>query len=126
MQPSSPVPPFPIPVRRSESHFLEDQRTALDLAMEASHLVWWDWDIAADRLEVHKSGPCFLGEPNPEPVKTAVGWLERVHPDDQAQVKTSLRRCLDGETARWDSEYRFHRRDGRWLWVSSHGRVMER
>jgi PAS domain S-box-containing protein len=126
MQPPSSVTPSPLPVRRLEASFLEDQRAALDLAMEASHLVWWDWDIASDRLELHQAGPCFLGEPEAEPAKTAAAWLARVHPDDQAQVKTSLRRCLDGETARWDSEYRFLRRDGRWLWVLGHGRVMER
>lgn len=59
---------------------MEDRKTALDLAMEASRLVWWDWDLLADHLEVHGSGPRFLGESDPDMPKIAGGPCLPAHP----------------------------------------------
>jgi PAS domain S-box-containing protein len=43
-------------------------------------------------------------------------WLDRVHPDDTAGVRRA-REALLGRGEPLDVEYRFHRPDGRWMWI---------
>ncbi len=104
----------------------DDQRTALDLAMEASHLIWWDWDIPADRFVLHAAGSCIFEDDDVPLPPDSAGWFERVHPDDRRRVRETLDSCLRGARARWDCEHRLRVGRDAWLWVSNHGRVMDR
>ncbi len=97
-----------------------------DLAIEASRLVWWDWDVAHDHLATHTAGWCILGYDLEVINRNGAGWLELVHPEDTARVQTSLDAALRGDTPVWDCEHRFKSRSGAWLWVANKGRVTER
>jgi len=97
-----------------------------DLAIEASRLVWWDWDVAHDHLATHSAGWCILGYDLEVINRSGAGWLELVHPEDTARVQTSLQAALRGDTPVWDCEHRFKSRSGSWLWVANKGRVTER
>ena len=97
-----------------------------DLAIEASRLVWWDWDITHDHLSTHSAGWCILGYDLDVINRSGAGWLELVHPEDRIRVKTSLDAALRGDTPVWDCEHRFQSRSGSWLWVANKGRVTER
>ena len=43
-------------------------------------------------------------------------WFERTHPDDSAQVRGAFRKLFN-EGQSFDLEYRFKRKDGRWIWI---------
>jgi PAS domain S-box-containing protein len=126
---SLPAPAFPRPSRFFETggtqESRDDQGEALDLAMETSHLVWWDWRIEENRITIHPAGPCILGQDGMPLPTDADGWLDRVHPDDLVRVRESLEACVSGGQARWDCEHRFRACGGQWLWVANHGRVMK-
>ena len=47
--------------------------------------------------------------------------LERVHAEDQARLRAAIGNLFAGEAA-FDVEFRFRRRDGRWIWL--HNRAM--
>ena len=97
-----------------------------DLAIEASRIVWWDWDIPHDHLSTHAAGWCILGYDIEVINRSGAGWFELVHPEDLVRVRTTLEAALRGETAVWDCEHRFKSRSGSWLWVANKGRVTER
>ena len=56
---------------------------------------------------------------------TAGSWVERIHPDDLQLVMRASAEYLAGRTPRYECEYRFRHKDGRWVWVLSRARVME-
>ena len=97
-----------------------------DLAIEASRLVWWDWDIPRDHLATHSAGWCILGYDYEDMRHTGVDWIELVHPEDKDRVRSTLEAALRGDSPVWDCEHRFKARSGNWLWVANKGRVTER
>ena len=43
-------------------------------------------------------------------------WFERVHPDDVNRAKAAFRALVE-QGKHYDIEYRFKRKDGRWMWL---------
>ncbi len=101
-------------------------QTRLDLAMESSHLVWWEWDLVSGRLVVHCGQTCILGYTPATLPTTAAGWEEAVHPDDLPRVRAALEKCLIGGDQDWSCEHRFRTAENNWLWVLNSGKVTER
>lgn len=101
-------------------------QSRVELAIEASRLVWWDWDLPTGRLTTHTSGPCILGYDHTAIMPSADTWFNATHPDDLPAVRASMDACLRGETAVWDCEHRFRSKAGSWVWVAQRGRVTER
>jgi diguanylate cyclase (GGDEF)-like protein/PAS domain S-box-containing protein len=52
-------------------------------------------------------------------------WLERVHPDDRARLRETVRRQDAGEIPRNAFEYREKHRDGHYIWILSRGGPVE-
>ncbi|MCC5835647.1 MAG: response regulator [Opitutales bacterium] len=100
-------------------------QSRLDIAIKASKLVWWEWDINTKVLNTHTVGWCILGYELDCLTPSAEAWLELVHPDDLEKVKKSLDATFRGETKLWECEHRFKTKSGEWLWVSNKGRVQE-
>lgn len=98
----------------------------VEIAMESSQLVWWEWDVSNDQLTTHSIGPCILGYDHAVNASTSLAWLARTHPDDLHHVKTTLDACLRGHAPAWDVEHRYRARDGAWVWVAERGRVVDR
>ncbi|MDW8478955.1 MAG: EAL domain-containing protein [Xanthomonadales bacterium] len=54
-------------------------------------------------------------------------WRHRaIHPEDRERVERLLAEHLAGSTAHFESEHRIRGADGRWVWVRSRGKVVER
>lgn len=87
----------------------------LALAAVATRLVWWEWDLAEDRLRVEG-----------QEAGTATVWFEAMHADDVAGSRRGLVACLTGREPWWECEHRQRTRDGEWRWVRQVGRVVER
>lgn len=101
-------------------------QSRLDIAIEASRLVWWEWDLVTKALTTHTVGWCILGYELDCLAPSAEAWLELVHPDDLEHVKISLDQALKGQTKIWECEHRFKTKNSEWLWVSNKGRILER
>jgi len=43
-------------------------------------------------------------------------WYERVHPDDADDAKAAFQALMKGQK-HYDMEYRFRRKDGKWIWI---------
>lgn len=47
-------------------------------------------------------------------------WMERIHPDDVDQVVAQTREALEsGSTSLTRPRFRFHRKDGKWVWLEA-------
>ncbi len=83
----------------------------LTVAEAAGHVLW-DWDIQHDRL--HRLGV---------PPEGAGGLLERVHPEDQAVVRTTVAAHLQSPESAFTCQFRVRQADGAWRWVLNRGQV---
>ena len=87
----------------------------------------WDYN-AATNARFHSDGWKRLRGIKPE--EPAYGtfdeWFSRVHPDDKAQVAHYVEKHSRGDVVEWEFAYRELRQDGRWVWILSRGRVVER
>ena len=98
----------------------------LNLAMEFSRLVWWEWDLQAQQLMTHTGGQSIFGYAGSVVPHTSDEWRNLIHPEDLERVKQSLESCLGGEVARWECQHRFLTRDGQWRWVVNKGKIAAR
>ncbi|MDP3846979.1 MAG: EAL domain-containing protein [Pseudomonas sp.] len=107
------------------THALGKSEARLALALEASELGLWDWDLASDAL--HHSQLFELFGLQPESVTAMLTDLKpRVHPDDLPLLRQVLIEHLKGQTDGYAVEYRVRHVDGRWVWVEDRGRAVER
>jgi PAS domain S-box-containing protein len=51
-------------------------------------------------------------------------WLSRIHPDDIAGVVEEAGRYLEGDASHYTHEYRFLHKDGHYVHISDHGRIV--
>ncbi len=104
---------------------LSKSEQRLALALEASELGLWDWNLQTD--EVHHTQLRELFGLNPDDVKAMLVHLKpRLHPDDVPALKRTLVEHLKGRTDDYRIEYRFRHNHGHWCWIEDRGRAVER
>lgn len=112
-------------LRRQEQALRENERR-LELALEASNLATWDWDIASGKVQFSPQWWRILGyEPGEIPTRIEA-WETLTHPDDLVRVRSALADQFKGVVSTLDVEYRMRAKHGEWRWIRSVGRVVER
>ncbi|MFV9653949.1 EAL domain-containing protein [Pseudomonas sp. NY15366] len=107
------------------THALGKSQARLALALEASELGLWDWDLESD--QVHHSHLRELFGLEPEQVQVMLRDLTpRLHPDDLPRLRRALVQHLKGRSEDYQIEYRVRHADGHWVWVEDRGRAVER
>jgi len=97
----------------------------LALALKASELGLWDWNLQTD--EVHHTQIQELFGLAPEYVTAMLSHLRpRLHPDDVPALKRALVEHLKGRSEDYQIEYRVRHGDGHWVWIEDRGRAVER
>lgn len=96
----------------------------LELALTASGLGLWDWDLRTQHVWRCRRWHELLGHEAglPGDVET---WRSRIHPEDLDQVVRNLEAHLRGETAAIEHEYRMRHEDGRYRWIASKACVVD-
>jgi diguanylate cyclase (GGDEF)-like protein/PAS domain S-box-containing protein len=104
---------------------LSKSEARLALALKASELGLWDWNLQTD--EVHHTQILELFGLEPEQVTAILRHLKpRLHPEDLPGLKRALVEHLKGRTEDYQIEYRVRHGDGHWVWIEDRGRAVER
>jgi PAS domain S-box-containing protein len=103
----------------------EDDRWLRE-ALEGSDLAAWVWDVPSDRVKLSESWQELLGEPRCEITVDRRDLAALVHPDDLPQVVSVLDAVTRGRTAAYDVEHRVRTVDGKYRWIQSRGKVIQR
>ncbi|KAF1050616.1 MAG: putative signaling protein [Stenotrophomonas maltophilia] len=107
------------------SEQLSQSEARLALALEASGLGLWDWNLVTD--EVHHSRLREIFGLEAAEVTSMRGDLRpRVHPEDLPLLRNALLDHVRGHTDGYRIEYRVRHAEGHWVWVEDRGRVMAR
>lgn len=99
---------------------LSRRRAALEASLEASGDVFYEWDLASDRLTLAgRAARLFPADPTALPVRGADlnAWI---HPEDLPRRLAALAQHLDGGRT-YDCQYRLCGADGGFRWVHDCG-----
>ncbi len=73
----------------------------------------WDWHLTTGRIHFSQEWKSMLGYSDAEIRSAPEVWFRRIHPDDQARLRTELSAHLASSRIEFNSEYRMKHRDGR-------------
>lgn len=107
--------------RKQAEAALRKSQESLSLALDATRMGSWDWDLQTNEIIWTPYHEMIFGYEPGTPKRTYQEWVNRVHPDDlpivQAAVETAMVEYRD-----YKDEYRVLWPDGSVHWVSSFGR----
>jgi PAS domain S-box-containing protein len=106
------------------AHTRTDQR--LKIALEASNLGLWDWDLTTNKVFVDHTYCKFLGLPEQEQVWPMTELANLLHPDDHATFSEATLDAVRGKVPMFHVSHRMRHADGRWVWLDTYGSVSQR
>lgn len=110
-------------IARDEAAAAKEQ---LALALEASRLAIWDYDVASGKVFLSDAWLKMLGVP-PAPTTATIEELTALVPaDDRAGVSAALATALKGPDSAYRVEHRVGTAAGGVIWIVSEGRVVAR
>jgi diguanylate cyclase (GGDEF)-like protein/PAS domain S-box-containing protein len=97
----------------------------LEIALRGAALGLWDWQVPEDRFS-HEMARLNLGYGPGEVPAEGGAWRALIHPEDVGRVVATFEAHFHRETEAYECEFRVRHKDGRWVWLLSRGRVVER
>jgi PAS domain S-box-containing protein len=109
--------------RRRMAATLVEQRRRLEVAVEATELGFWEWDIAARSVTWSERNKALYGLP-PDAEMTVERYLAMVHPDDVESVRSAFLGARDKpQGGDYSLEHRIVTPQGEIRWILVNARV---
>ena len=109
--------------RKTAEAALRDSSDRLRLAVQASNVGIWDWDLKSNRLVFSREWKSQLGYEEDEIGDGFSEWRDRVHPEDLPQVIARLDKYMSHPVGPHEVEFRMRHKDGSWRWIYARGEV---
>ncbi len=114
-----------------------DERKQLEESLRVSEERWkfalegagegvWDWNLSNNHCFFSPRWKEMLGYDHTCPLFTFDNWLHQVHVNDRQNALQKLKAHLEGGNVLYEVEFRMKCQDGRYKWILSRGKVMER
>lgn len=100
---------------------LRDSESRLRLAVSASHIGLWDWDVRTNSVHYSPEWKNQLGYREDEIAARYEEWASRLHPEDKPLALARLEAHLEGRTPAYEVEFRMRHKNGSWRWVAARG-----
>jgi diguanylate cyclase (GGDEF)-like protein/PAS domain S-box-containing protein len=101
-----------VTARLREDQSLKRSEERLSLAADGANDGWWEWDLRTQEFYVSARWREIAGVGGDAGVGRPEEWLDHVHPDDAAPLKTALKDHLAGKTPFFQHEHRIKQGDG--------------
>ena len=111
--------------RKYAELLLRDTTEQLELALIGSDLGRWDHDMTEEKGYYLDERSCDMLGRDPRECHFGRAWGHLMHPDDLPSALRALRTHLSGGSATFEAEYRIRHVDGRWIWYSSRGKIVQ-
>lgn len=102
--------------KRAEDAYRSSQRR-LDLAIKASNIGLWSWDLRNNQLHFSDRWKRQLGFSSCEFPNTMDAFRKNLHSDDQSAVAEVFGQALRGEICEIELKYRMRCKDGGYRWI---------
>jgi PAS domain S-box-containing protein len=109
--------------RKAAEQALNEARSRLEVAVRASGIGFWSWEVATNQFYLSPEFKRQLGFEEETFPNDYRFWQTRVHPDDLARVTETLSIRAKKPAGEFEIEYRMLHRDGSYRWVLSRSRL---
>lgn len=100
---------------------LQESEERYRLAALASNDIIWDISLERDQIAWNEAAATVLGYPETAMGTTQQWWLDRIHPDDRAEVMAQFTQREGAKQNQWTQEFRFRASDGKYLDMIARG-----
>lgn len=112
--------------RKQAEEKLQESQLRMEMALKGANVATWDWNVQTGKAIFNERWAEIVGysleELEPVSIQT---WADFCHPDDLKISDMLLQKHFAGETEYYECETRMKHKNGSWVWVIDHGRVME-
>ena len=112
--------------RKRSELALENSAKQLRFVLDGSELGFWDWDIAAGKVDRNERWAVMLGYTHSEIQYTVMQWTDFIHPEDRERAWDSIKAVIEGRSEMHRLEYRMLHKDGSIRWILDQASVMQR
>ncbi len=105
---------------------LKESEQRLELALEATDLGLWDYNVQTGEVFRNRRWLDMLGYSPQEVQPDVTGWARLIHPADVNRVTEAANAVLEGRSSHYQVEHRMLAKSGEWKWIRARGRVIER
>jgi two-component system cell cycle sensor histidine kinase/response regulator CckA len=102
---------------------LRESSERLRLAVQASNVGIWDWDLRTDAVVFSPEWKRQLGFEGHEIGTSIHEWRDRLHPDDLPPTLARLEWYLAHPVGAHEVEFRMRHKDGSWRWIYARGEL---
>ena len=96
-----------------------------DIVAKATSDTIWDWNIQNDGFSWNKGIQGIFGYNKEEVGKTSKWWFDKIHPEDSINMSIKLYSFLEEKSEKWQYEYRFKCKNGRYKYVLDRGFIVK-
>lgn len=93
------------------------------LVSQATSDAIWDWDLTTNSLYWGDGFQKIFGHKPENLYKDIRSWNKLIHPKDYNRITSEIQNTLDTNASQWESEYRFLKSDGKYVYVYDRGFV---
>jgi len=108
------------------SHKLELDNIRRDMVLSVANDGIWDWDIEHDSFTLDDRYYTMAGYEPGEFPQAFEECTKRIHPDNVNYVIEQIEKHLAGEIGSFETEFRFLRKDGSYMWIRCRGKITSR
>ena len=105
---------------------LRKSEDRLAMALDASALSTWDFDIGKGVIELDNQWAGIIGGAGGKTFTTALDLLQGTHPDDVERIRHEAVATVKGTIQAFQQELRIRTDSGEWKWIRCMGKVIER
>jgi PAS domain S-box-containing protein len=109
--------------RQQADEALRASEARLHLALKATNLGIWDWDIVTGSVVWSNEVERLFGLPTGAFAGTKEAFFELIHPEDRSLVSQAIR-CAVEDGAEYEIEHRIVKPDGSVHWLACAGQVL--
>ncbi len=103
--------------RKLAAKLLQESAERLALAVQASNIGLWDWDLQTNEVHFSAQWKNQIGYRDDEIADRYEEWDSRIHPEDKPGVLAKLNAALKEPWPRYQIEFRFRHKDGSYRWI---------
>ncbi len=106
-----------ISVRKKAEAELRKFNERFEVISSVTHDAIWEWNLETDELWANEVHQQLYGLGKEDDVPRVEDWSSRIHPDDREKTVSAQTMALTSDTNYWESEYRFRKPDGNYVFL---------
>lgn len=109
---------------RASQDALQRSEERLNLALSATNLGLWDWNLINDEVYYSPVWLSMLGYGPDELPQKLETWTSLQHPEDREPTLKKVQGVIKNRETTFDIEFRLKHKNGYWVWVRGMGKAV--